>query len=117
MMPPSSSLPGLPPQTFTQPEKVGPRILSENNYVDSYGSLHIVGEVINESYESMEFVQVTATFYDTSNGVVGTSFDYTSPSTLQSGQRAPFDITANERTMPTYLIASYSLSADYSAFD
>jgi plastocyanin len=117
MMPPSSSLPALPPQTFTQPAKVGPRIVSENNYVDSYGSLHIVGEVINESYESMEFVQVTATFYDASNGVVGTSFDYTSPSTLQPGQRAPFDITANERTMPTYLIASYTLSADNSDFD
>ena len=117
MMPPSSSLPALPPQIFNQPAKVGPRIVSENNYVDSYGSLHIVGEVINESYESMEFVQVTATFYDASNGVVGTSFDYTSPSTLQPGQRAPFDITANERTMPTYLIASYSLSADHSDFD
>jgi hypothetical protein len=72
-MPPSSSLPALPPQIFNQPAKVGPRIVSENNYVDSYGSLHIVGEVINESYESMEFVQVTATFYDASNGVVGTS--------------------------------------------
>ena len=112
MMPPAS-----PPQTFTQPAKVGPRIVSENNYVDSYGSLHIVGEVINESYESMEFVQVTATFYDASNGVVGTSFDYTSPSTLQPGQRAPFDITASERTMPTYLIASYTLSADHLDFD
>ena len=42
--------------------------------------------------KAIEFVQVTATFYDASNGVVGTSFDYTSPSTLQSGQRVPFDI-------------------------
>jgi hypothetical protein len=104
-------------QTFNQPAKVGPRIVSENNYVDSYGSLHIVGEVINESYESMEFVQLTATFYDASNGVVETSFDYTSPSTLQPGQRAPFDITASEGTMPTYLTASYTLCADHSDFD
>ena len=71
---------------------------------------------LNESYESMEFVQVTATFYDASNGVVGTSFDYTSPSTLQLGQRAPLDITASERTMPRYLITSYTLSADYSSW-
>jgi plastocyanin len=105
-----------PPQTFAQPADVGPRILSENNYVDSYGTLHIVGEVINESYEPMNSVQVTATFYDTSNGVIGTSFDYTSPSSLQPGQRAPFDITASERTMPTYLISSYTLSADYSSW-
>jgi hypothetical protein len=117
MMPPSSSFPAPPPQTFNQPAKVVPRIVSENNYVDSYGSLHIVGEVINESYESINSVQVTATFYDTNNGVVGTSFDYTSPMNLQPGQRAPFDITASERTMPTYLIASYSLSADHLDFD
>jgi plastocyanin len=117
MMPPSSSLPALPPQIFNQPTNVAPRILSENNYVDSYGSLHIVGEVINESYETMNSVQVTATFYDTNNGVVGTSFDYTSPMNLQPGQRAPFDITVSERTMPTYLIASYRLSADHLDFD
>ena len=67
--------------------------------------------------KAIEFVQVTATFYDASNGVVGASFDYTNPSTLQSGQRAPFDITANERTMSTYLIVSYNLSADHSDFD
>ena len=116
MMPPSSSLPAYPPQTFNQPAKVGPRIVSENNYVDSYGSLHIVGEVINESYESMEFVQVTATFYDASNRIIGTQNTYTSPMNLQPGQRAPFDITASESTMPTYLIASYTLSADHSDF-
>ena len=117
MIPPSSSLPTPPPsQAFTQPAKVGPRILSENNYVDSYGSLHIVGEVINESYEPMNSVQVTATYYDANNGVVGTSSDYTSPSSLQPGQRAPFDITASERTMPTYLISSYTLSADFLDF-
>jgi hypothetical protein len=50
-----------------------------------------------------------ATFYDASNGV--------GPSSLQPGQRAPFDITASERTMPTYLIASYTLSADHLDFD
>ena len=42
---------------------------------------------------------------------------YTRRSSLQPGQRAPFDITASERTMPTYLIASYSLSADHLDFD
>lgn len=113
---PMLSFPMQPPQTLTQPPNVAPRILSENNYLDSYGTLHIVGEVINESYEPMNSVQVTATFYDANNGVVGTSFDYTSPSSLQPGQRAPFDITASERTMPTYLIASYTLSADYSSW-
>jgi hypothetical protein len=112
----SYPLPILLPETI-QPIQIPPRILSYSSYVDSIDSLHIVGEVINESYQPMRFVKITATFYDAFNGVVGTSFDYTSPSTLQPGQRAPFDITASERTMPTYLIASYTLSADHSDFD
>jgi hypothetical protein len=111
-----TTLPVLLPETI-QPIQIPPRILSYSSYVDSIDSLHIVGEVINESYQPMRFVKITATFYDAFNGVVGTSFDYTSPSTLQPGQRAPFDITASERTMPTYLIASHTLSADYSDFD
>jgi hypothetical protein len=112
----SYPLPVLIPETI-QPIQIPPRILSYSSYVDSIDSLHIVGEVINESYQPMRFVKVTATFYDAFNSVVGISFDYTSPSTLQPGQRAPFDITASERTMPTHLIASYSLSADHSDFD
>jgi hypothetical protein len=78
--------------------------------------MHIVGEVINESFQPIRFVEITATFYDSNNRVIGTDFTFTNPSTLQPGQRAPFDITASERTMPTYLISSYTLSADFLDF-
>ena len=70
---PSYSYP-LPvlPETI-QPIQIPPRILSYSSYVDSIDSLHIVGEVINESYQPMRFVKITATFYDAFNGVVGTN--------------------------------------------
>ena len=107
---PSYTIPYNP--SFTQPTEVLPRILSDNNYVDSIGTLHIVGEVINESYQPARYVRITATFYDANNSVIGTDFTFTSPSTLQPGQRAPFDLTISEGSVPTYLMAYYTLSVD-----
>jgi hypothetical protein len=98
--------------SLTQPTEVPPRILSDNNYVDSIGTLHIVGEVINESYQPVSYVRITATFYDANNSVIGTDYTFTSPSTLQPGQRAPFDLTISEGSVPTYLMAYYTLSVD-----
>ena len=65
---PSYTIPYNPP--LAQPTEVPPRILSDNNYVASTGSLHIVGEVINESYQPASYVRITATFYDTNNSVI-----------------------------------------------
>jgi hypothetical protein len=107
---PSYTIPYNP--SLTQPTDVPPRILSDNNYVDNIGTLHIVGEVINESYQSVSYVRITATFYDSNNSVIGTDFTFTSPSTLQPGQRAPFDLTISEGSVPTYLMAYYTLSVD-----
>jgi hypothetical protein len=108
---PSYSNPYVPP--LSQPTEIPPRILSDNNYVASTGNLHIVGEVINESFESMTLVKRIATFYDSNNNVVGTDFTYTSPSTLQPGQKAPFDMIIIEGSMPLHLVAYYTLSVDY----
>ena len=107
---PSYTIPYNP--SLTQPTDVPPRILSDNNYVDSIGTLHIVGEVINESYQAVSYVRITATFYDSNNSVIGTDYTFTSPSTLQPGQRAPFDLTISEGSIPTYLVSYYTLSVD-----
>jgi hypothetical protein len=93
--------------------KVQPTILSHNSYYDSTGGLHIVGEVINESMEEMRSVQVTASFYDTSNQIIGTQNTYTSTMNLQPGQRAPFDIKVYEGSIPMQMLAIYTLSADH----
>ena len=108
---PSYSNPYVPP--LSQPTEIPPRILSDNNYFSSTGSLHIVGEVINESFEPVRFVKIIATFYDSNNSVIGTDFTYTSPSTLLPGQKAPFDILVTEGSMPLHLVAYYTLSVDY----
>jgi hypothetical protein len=91
-----------------------PRLLSYNSYVSSTGSMHIVGEVTNESYQPIRSVEIIATFYDAYNNVIGTDSTFTKPSTLQPGQRAPFDMIIIEGSIPTYLMVYYTLSLDYS---
>ena len=110
-----TTLPALLPETI-QTIQNPPRILSYSDYVSSTGSLHIVGEVINESFQPIRFVEITATFYDSNNRVIGTDFTFTNPSTLQPGQIAPFDMIIIEGGIPTYLMAYYTLSVDYSDF-
>lgn len=61
----------------------------------------------------MTFVKIIATFYDSNNNVVGTDFTYTSPSTLQPGQKAPFDMIVIEGSMPSHLVVYYTLTVDY----
>ena len=78
--------------------------------------MHIVGEVINKSFQPIRFVEITATFYDSNNRVIGTDFTFTNPSTLQPGQIAPFDMIIIEGSIPTYLMAHYIVSVDYSDF-
>ena len=110
-----ATLPVLLPETI-QPIQIPPRILSYSDYVSSTGNMHIVGEVINESFQPIRFVEITATFYDSNNRVIGTDFAFTNPSTLQPGQMAPFDMIIIEGSIPTYLMAYYTLSVDYSDF-
>jgi hypothetical protein len=109
--PPLYTIPYNP--SLSQITEVPPRILSYTSYFDSIGSMHIVGEVINESFEPMSFVKITATFYDVNNGVIGTDFTFTSPLRLEPGQRAPFDMTVMEGSIPIYMMAYYALSVDY----
>lgn len=112
-----ATLPVLQPEIIVEPIRIPPRILSQSSYVDDSGNLHIVGEVINESFQILRFVEVIATFYDANNMVLGTDFTFTSPSTLQPGQRAPFDIIVSEVSIPISLMAYYILSVDYLELD
>jgi hypothetical protein len=55
-------------------------------------TLNVVGEIRNDSEITQDFVKITATFYDETNRVIGTSDTYTDPYTLEPGQSAPFDL-------------------------
>jgi hypothetical protein len=44
-------------------------ILSHMGYLDSAGNYHVVGEVQNVGTQAVNFIQVTAAFYDSRNRV------------------------------------------------
>jgi hypothetical protein len=75
---------------------------NSNNYADisivsrrilrDVNLFHIVGEVQNTGRESAEFVQIVASFYNSSGTFFGTRYAFTTPITMSPGMKAPFDI-------------------------
>jgi hypothetical protein len=115
--PPSTPLypvPSFPPigsgQAFNSPS---PMILSQYSYLDNTGSIHIVGEVLNQAPVTARFVKVIATFYNPYGQVVGTESTYANPSQLGPGQRAPFEMIALGGSMPMYQMGNYALRVDW----
>ena len=133
MIPPPSTplypVPSFPSAEFNyQP----PVILSQFLYVDNIGdpldqlgqmlgfqqpstigSMHIVGEVLNQAPVTAKFVKIIATFYNANGQVIGTDFAYADPSDLAPNQRAPFDIIVSEASVPMYQVSSYGLTVDW----
>jgi aminoglycoside N3'-acetyltransferase len=80
----------------------------------STGTLHIVGEVVNESPVTAKSVQIIATLYNAYSQVIGTEFTYSQPSDLAPGQRAPFDILVLSGGKPLNQVRTYTLSVSTS---
>lgn len=108
-------------------------ILSNTGYVDTAGNYYVVGEVQNIGGQTVNFIQVTATFYDSQNSIVDSRFDLTMLNVLLEQRKTPFkiallDVAESSRVdhytlQVTYLetdpvpmrlvIQSYSNSSDY----
>jgi hypothetical protein len=101
------------PSLMLETSPNGLEILSHNSFTDSIVYMHVVGEVMNNTPTVAQFVQVTGTFYDSNNQVVGTQFTYTNPSDIGSGQKAPFELILTSASVPTSQISNYNLSATY----
>ena len=67
-------------------------ILTNTGYKDSSGNYRIVGEIQNNGNSAVNFVQVTATYYTSSNAVIDTRFDLTLTNVIMPGCKSPFEI-------------------------
>jgi hypothetical protein len=67
-------------------------ILSHQKYLDSYGFLHIVGEVQNSGTDVLTNVNIIATFYDSNGTTISTQYDWTHPELDPIGvsEKSPF---------------------------
>jgi hypothetical protein len=101
------------PTTTIKPQGGTLKVLSSSSFVDSIGFYHIVGEIQNGTPDSVTFVQVSATFYDKNNNVVGTSFTYTNPRDLSAGDKAPFEIILTSSSIPAKQIKHYRVTVSH----
>ena len=86
------------------------KIVSSNSFIDTIGSLHVVGEVENNTPDTVTFVKIIGTFYDSNNRVVATQYTYANPSTISPHQKAPFELILTSSSVPPSLIEQYKLS-------
>jgi hypothetical protein len=99
--------------TLPEPSQPLPavRILTQKAWADDSNqyrgrTLHIVGEVINQSSEILNNVKVVATLYDTNNQVVGTDSTYN----FYPGEKSPFKITISNHDAPMQQLSSYTFT-------
>jgi hypothetical protein len=81
--------------------------------LDSLGYYHVVGEVQNIGVYNLNYVQITATFYDSVNNVLATDFTFADINTLVSQQKSPFDLNTYPSIITVdhyFLVVSYSVT-------
>lgn len=99
------------------PIEMPPQITSSTSYIqnDTVDYFIVVGEVKNNLKTAIESVQINATFYDSENNVIDTSFIYverTVVSEIQPEQKAPFVIKLVLNSLTT-IPARYHLLLSY----
>jgi hypothetical protein len=85
-------------------------IVSSSAYTNTFGTLYIVGEVLNNTPDNVTFVRVTATLHNSNGDVIRANYTYTLIDVLAPGQKAPFKIPFDDYPSE---YASYRLSATY----
>lgn len=98
---PTMTTPSYRVATAEPKSKADVSVVSSKQKTSSYGSISIVGEVINNGTGAANFIKVTATFYDANNEVVDTDFTYagdTANTGLQKDKTAPFEINLLNKT-------------------
>jgi hypothetical protein len=58
--------------------------------VASTGTLHVVGEVVNNNSFDAEYVEITGTFFDQAGNVLASDFTYSCLDTIPAGGDSPF---------------------------
>jgi hypothetical protein len=62
-----------------------------NKFVDSTGTMHIVGELRNDGTKTLNVIQMVATIYGLNNQTLGLDRETPTPTTLSPGQSASFE--------------------------
>ncbi len=70
--------------------------------MDSYGYLHIAGEVANHTADNLQFVQISANIFDSGNQPIASGYAKTALSTLPAQDKACFELIMEEPAGAAY---------------
>lgn len=87
-------------------------ILYYDDYIDSIDVLHIIGEVQNNGSVPLDWITVIATFYNSTDEIVGVDWTFTDLDIIDVGETSPFDIHFGEETQIPK-VDHYSLTIDF----
>ncbi|MFZ7138362.1 MAG: FxLYD domain-containing protein [archaeon] len=86
-------------------------VVSHVSYV-GHLSMYVVGEVQNTGDQPVEWVEITATFYDSNDSVMATEVGYSGVDVILPERKSPFHIILLDETMVAN-VDHYSLSVSY----
>lgn len=72
------------------------RVVSHSSFYNIFNTLWVVGEVENIGDMATRFTKITATFYNSSNQVIGSEYGYADLDVLLPGRKSSFDILFDE---------------------
>ncbi len=89
---------------------------SLNAWVDRNGGFVIVGQVVNNASQAVEFVRINAQLYDAGGGLLIEQDDFVSSDRLLPGEYAPFSIVFSDGLPPETVRYDLEASARYADF-
>jgi len=89
-------------------------IVNDQQYVNE-GTLHVVGEIENNTLVPLNQIVVTATFYDIRDEILDTTYTNSILGTIMPGKKGPFDLIFTNKIIPQ--IYRYSLYIEYKPAD
>lgn len=111
--------PAQTPATRSQAElprdsEAVPRLLDHAYHTDTQGDVHVVGQVLNDTYQNLKLIRIEGSFYDQNLAVIAEAETYAYIDTLRPGEKAPFKLTLPKRDVPRP-ISSYNLKTSGTA--
>jgi len=89
-------------------------IVNDQQYVNE-GTLHVVGEIENNTLVPLNQIVVTATFYDIRDEILDTTYTNSILGTIMPGKKGPFDLIFTDKIIPQ--VYRYSLYIEYKPAD
>lgn len=87
--------------------------ISENQFVDELGYVHVLGEIQNKLNTKMDFVKVNVAYYDSQGRIIGSDFVYSDPNTLLPSQTATYQALTSPNSLASSDVSTVKVRYEY----